>query len=67
MNPVHSQWAAAIIFGIATVHRFPTRHFDKLVHERLAHAGKRHWLIDATISRFAPRPEPLITEPEAAD
>ncbi|MDO9315710.1 MAG: putative Na+/H+ antiporter, partial [Burkholderiaceae bacterium] len=44
MNPTAIQWAGAIIFAIAIVHTFSTKYFEKLAHERPAHAGFWHLL-----------------------
>ncbi len=44
MNPTAVQWAGAIIFAIAIIHTFSTKYFEKLAHERPAHAGIWHLL-----------------------
>jgi hypothetical protein len=38
------QWAAAALFAVALVHTFSTRYFERLAHERPAHAGVFHLL-----------------------
>ncbi len=38
------QWIAAAIFGLAIVHTFSTRFFERLAHERPQHAGMWHLL-----------------------
>ena len=38
------QWAGAIIFAVAIIHTFSTKYFEKLAHERPAHAGIWHLL-----------------------
>jgi hypothetical protein len=38
------QWIAALIFGLAIVHTFSTRFFERLAHERPQHAGMWHLL-----------------------
>ncbi len=44
MNPTAVQWAGAIIFAISIVHTFSTQYFEKLAHQRTAHAGIWHLL-----------------------
>ncbi len=44
MKPSAVQWAGAIIFAIAILHTFSTKYFEKLAHERPAHAGIWHLL-----------------------
>jgi len=38
------QWIAAVIFGLAIVHTFSTKFFERLAHERPEHAGVWHLL-----------------------
>jgi predicted cation transporter len=44
LNPTAVQWAGAIIFAVAIIHTFSTKYFEKLAHERPAHAGIWHLL-----------------------
>jgi len=44
VNPSAVQWAGAIIFAVAIIHTFSTKYFEKLAHERPAHAGIWHLL-----------------------
>ena len=36
------QWVAALIFGLAVVHTFSTKFFERMAHERPEHAGLWH-------------------------
>ena len=36
------QWVAAVIFGLAIVHTFSTKFFERMAHERPEHAGMWH-------------------------
>jgi hypothetical protein len=44
MNPLPIEMAGAILFGIAVLHTFSTRIFERLAHSRPAHAGIWHLL-----------------------
>lgn len=44
MSPTAVQWAGAIIFAVSIVHTFSTQYFEKLAHQRPAHAGIWHLL-----------------------
>ncbi|HKB54720.1 MAG TPA: putative Na+/H+ antiporter, partial [Ramlibacter sp.] len=38
------QWIAAALFATAILHTFSTKYFERLAHERPAHAGMWHLL-----------------------
>ncbi|PTR09964.1 putative Na+/H+ antiporter [Nitrosospira sp. Nsp5] len=44
MNPTSIEIIGAILFGIALVHTFSTKFFERLAHTRPAHAGTWHFL-----------------------
>jgi Putative Na+/H+ antiporter len=44
MSTAALQWVAAALFAIALLHTFSTRFFERLAHERPAHAGVWHLL-----------------------
>ncbi|MGQ0798675.1 MAG: putative Na+/H+ antiporter [Pseudomarimonas sp.] len=44
MNPTTLQWVAAALFGLALVHTFSTKFFERLADARPAHAGLWHLL-----------------------
>src|SRR5687768_18622606 len=44
MNPAPIEIIGAILFGIALIHTFATRYFQKLAHTYPAHAGIWHFL-----------------------
>lgn len=44
MNPASTEIAAAVLFGIALIHTFSTRFFERLAHAQPAHAGIWHLL-----------------------
>ncbi|ARO88903.1 hypothetical protein EBAPG3_014630 [Nitrosospira lacus] len=44
MNPTSIEIIGAILFGIALIHTFSTKFFERLAHTRPAHAGTWHFL-----------------------
>lgn len=44
MTITATQWTGAVLFGIAIVHTFATKLFERLAHHRPAHAGLWHLL-----------------------
>ena len=44
MNPTSIETIGAILFGVALIHTFSTKFFERLVHTRPAHAGTWHFL-----------------------
>jgi hypothetical protein len=44
MHPTSIEWIGASLFGIALLHTFSTRFFERLAHTRPAHAGLWHLL-----------------------
>src|SRR5690606_22611820 len=44
MNPTTLQIMAAVLFGIALLHTFSTKFFERLAHTRPTHAGLWHLL-----------------------
>lgn len=44
MNPTAIETIGAILFGVALIHTFSTKFFERLVHTRPAHAGTWHFL-----------------------
>ncbi|MEO7560485.1 MAG: putative Na+/H+ antiporter, partial [Nitrosospira sp.] len=44
MNPTAIETIGAILFGVALIHTFSTKFFERLAHTRPAHAGTWHFL-----------------------
>jgi hypothetical protein len=49
MNPSHTQVLGAALFGVALLHTFSTRFFERLAHARPAHAGLWHFLAEVEV------------------
>lgn len=43
MHPTTLQLLGAILFGVALIHTFSTKFFERLAHTRPAHAGLWHF------------------------
>ncbi len=44
LNPTTIQWVAALLFGLALIHTFSTKYFERLADARPVHAGLFHLL-----------------------
>ncbi|RZI81943.1 MAG: hypothetical protein EOP38_17575 [Rubrivivax sp.] len=49
MNPTTLQILAAVLFGVALVHTFSTKYFERLAHSRPTHAGLWHLLAEVEV------------------